>query len=265
MKLHYKKIGTVLGLAVLLGYPLFTLTSFSSSAPADRTGSPGDGSSCVSCHSTFPVQAVSDIISTDIPQSGYVPGQTYSITVSGMEQVIAQKYGFSLTAEDASGNKLGTFTAGSNSVVSTNHIGHNPASTSGTPSWTFTWTAPVSGNGTVTLYAASVVADGTGTNQNDAVVTSNVAFDENLGTSIGSISKDDLDAYVYGNQLRINNLNGVSINNVIISNTMGQIVDQQAINNSNAQLNIEVSDLKSGIYFVVIETEIGSISKKVLK
>ena len=265
MKFNYKKIGTAFGLGVLLCYPLFTLTSYSTLAPTGKTGSPTDGSSCVQCHSTFSATEVSDAITTDIPQGGYVAGETYTITVSGMEQQLAQKYGFSMTAEDGSGNKVGTFTAGTGSKVSGDHIGHNPASTSSTPSWTFTWTAPTSGTGTVTLYAAAVVADGLGSPSNDAVITSNAAFDENVGTSVSQISNDDLDAFIYGNQLTINNTNGYSINNVFVSNGMGQIVKQQNVNNSSTRLDLEISDLKSGIYFVVIETDLGTISKKVLK
>ncbi len=265
MKIYYKKTGLTVATCILLGLPTLSLISFSNQAPTGKTGSPTDGSSCVSCHSTFAVQELNDIISTNIPQEGYISGETYSITVSGMGNSIAQKYGFSLTAEDASGNKIGSFTAGTNSVVSGNHIGHKPASSSSTPSWTFAWTAPISGNGTITLYAACVIADGLGSSSNDAVVTSNVAFNENLGTSLNSISQNNFDAFISGSQLSILNKSSNQINKVIISNGMGQIVAQKTINSSNLILNIDISDIKSGIYFILIQTEKGVISKQVFK
>ncbi|HAT63246.1 MAG TPA: hypothetical protein DCS66_01425, partial [Flavobacteriaceae bacterium] len=53
---------------------------------------------------------------------------------------------------------------------------------------------------------------------------------------------------------------------VIVSNSLGQIVSE--INedlNSNATVNINVSNYARGIYFVTIKTDAGTITKKLLK
>lgn len=96
-----------------------------------------------------------DWITSTIPQTGYIPGETYTITTTGVYSGVA-KFGFELTAEDGY-SKVGSFTitnaAGTKLTNSNNAVTHTSAGS--TPSgdetsWSFDWTAPSEGTGDVT-------------------------------------------------------------------------------------------------------------------
>lgn len=123
-------------------------------APAGMSGSLGDmGMNCTSCHGGT-ATVVMNWISSNIPASGYVPGTTYQITATN-SLTGSGKYGFEVTAENATGTKVGTLAAGSNNHLVGNgkYVTHNQANTT-TNSWTFNWTAPASGTGVVIFYGA---------------------------------------------------------------------------------------------------------------
>ena len=259
MKRNIKFIPIITGLTLVAATPF--LSSYSSTAPTGRTGSPGDGFDCTACHTSFTSEAITGIISTDIPTEGYEAGETYNITVSGLEETGFIKYGFSLTAEDIAGSKVGSFTAGTNSVVSGDHIGHNPAIISSSPSWSFNWTAPSSGTGNVTLYGAFVQANGASGNSGDKVKTSSVSFNENTTTSLQTLSSNEFNIYNIGNTLYLNNNGKSKINQITIFNEIGQNV----FNTTQSNNTIDISVLKKGIYFVTLKTNKGYFSSKILK
>jgi len=130
-----------------------------SGAPAGATGSPGDGHSCTSCHGGT-ATAVSGYFSTNIPGSGYVAGNTYTITVSFSG---SGGKGFEVSPQNVSGTQLGTLIAGTgNKLVSGSKYCTQSSSVSSTPAtWTFTGTAPAAGTGNVTFYGAFAITEGT--------------------------------------------------------------------------------------------------------
>ena len=74
--------------------------------PAGYTGSPGDGQNCASCHSSS-VQTITGVITSNIPASGYMPNQTYTITAS-LSQTGINRFGFQISPQNTSGTKLGS-------------------------------------------------------------------------------------------------------------------------------------------------------------
>ncbi|MFZ4704585.1 MAG: choice-of-anchor V domain-containing protein [Bacteroidales bacterium] len=123
-------------------------------APAGKTGSPGDGSSCTSCHGGSATTSAGWITS-NIPVAGYTAGQTYQITATN-SQTGSGKYGFEVSPQNAAGNLLGTLTPGTNNKFAggnSKYITHTNASNS-LHIWTFNWTAPAAGTGNVTFYGA---------------------------------------------------------------------------------------------------------------
>ncbi len=143
-------------------------------APAGRTGSPGDGANCTACHGGS-ATAISDVISSDIPEAGYAPGQTYTINVSTTGE---GNKGFQVSPQNQSGDLLGTLTAGSgNQLVGNNkYVTHNGAVSSQTANWSFTWTAPEAGTGNVVFYGAFVIGY-----SNIRTSSMEVVEDESLG------------------------------------------------------------------------------------
>jgi len=139
---------TVLLTAFSGGYP--------SGAPAGYTGSPGDGHNCTSCHNGSS-SATTGMISTNIPSSGYFPDSTYQITVSVTG---SGAKGFEVSPQNAAGTQLGTLVAGSNNHLTggTKYITQNAKINSTPATWIFSWTAPTSGTGDVTFYAAYCIS-----------------------------------------------------------------------------------------------------------
>ncbi len=120
-------------------------------SPYYYTGSPSDGHSCSSCHAAS--SNVTGWVTSTIPAGGYVPGTVYQITATNSISG-SGKFGFELSPQSATGTYLGQLAAGSGSVlVGSKWITHSNATTS-VSSWTFNWTAPTAGTGSVTFYAS---------------------------------------------------------------------------------------------------------------
>ena len=159
-----------------------TAHAFSIGPPAASTGAPGE-LTCASCHSGPPNNGQFTI---EAPAS-YAPGQTVEITVRHTSSDTSRKrWGFQLTALTSANEKVGTLqNNGTLSLVdnsgpggSRQYIQHNLAGTfsgqTGGASWTFTWVAPSSNVGPVTLYACGNQANNDGTNGGDQIYTASV-------------------------------------------------------------------------------------------
>ncbi len=150
----------------------------SSGSPGGRSGSPGDGgATCTACHTGTAV-AQTGWISSNIPSNGFTPGETYEITVNAAHSG-AGKFGFELTAETPSGNKLGGFVisdaARTKLIGGGNAVTHTTGGNSGgnNTSWAVNWTAPEDQT-EVHFYAAVNAANGNGTTSGDQIYTTNL-------------------------------------------------------------------------------------------
>lgn len=265
MKSYHNRIVFGIGLIAFLAYPIITLSSFSAVAPTKKTGSPGDGNDCSSCHSSFAKETIQNVLSTTIPKDGYTSGETYSITVSGLEAEGFIKYGFSVTSENGLNQKVGSFIAGTNSTVSNNYIGHAPASTDSKPSWTFEWTAPPVGTGDITFYRAYVQANGIDRAEGDKVKTSVLSIIENTTTSMIKLDESDIDIELLDNKISIKSSKNAHFSSINIFNTGGQLVQKTKINSSNLNFTSDLDYLFKGIYFVQVISDKGIITKKIIK
>ncbi len=155
--------------------------SFSSGAPTSKTGSPGDGSTCTSCHAGT-ASTQTGWITSNIPAGGYIPGTTYTITATAT-QTGCTKFGFEISPQNASGTLLGTLiatnTIQTQLIGSAKYITHTSGGTSavgGTKTWTFDWTAPTAT--TVTFYGAFNGSNSSGTNAGDNIYNSNLTVNK---------------------------------------------------------------------------------------
>ncbi|HEV2860472.1 MAG TPA: PQQ-dependent sugar dehydrogenase, partial [Pyrinomonadaceae bacterium] len=156
--------------------------AFSGGPPAGYTRAPGEErEACAECHVSDGAGA-SGQLTLDIPQT-YTPGQTYDITVrhSTADQTRV-RWGFQLTALDASEEKAGSLQALDATTQVLNNQGPFPGrqyvehTSQGTfpgqknaASWTFRWTAPAEDVGPVTFYAAGNQANGDGNSSGDHI------------------------------------------------------------------------------------------------
>ena len=105
-----KKSLLLFPITIALAIFFYPTTSHSNSggSPGGKTNSPLDAQTCTGCHSgTLNSGVGTATIISDIPANGYVIGNTYTITLTGVK-ANCTKFGFELTAEDASG-KAGNF------------------------------------------------------------------------------------------------------------------------------------------------------------
>ena len=223
-------------------------------SPAGNTGSPGDGQSCTHCHGGT-AAVLPNMINSNIPLGGYVPGSTYTmvVTVPGTGN---ENKGFEVSPQNASGTLLGTLTAGSGSKL----VGSNKYMTQSSPQttnpgvWTFSWKAPTAGTGAVTFYGALVAGF------SHVFTTSLTVQESTVGINEIVKSFDNLD--IYPNPLvdRINityNVNKSSFVKANIFSYDGKIV-ANLINEYHAAGNYKKSfslpeQMMNGLYFVRIE------------
>ncbi len=230
-------------------------------APAGYTGSPGDGQNCTHCHNGS-ASTVSNWITSDIPASGYLPGQMYNITVtvsgSGTK-------GFEVSPQNLTGTLLGTLTAGAGNklVGSGKYVTHSSASNSNPATWTFKWTAPPSGTGPVTFYGAFTV--------NEPVTKlSTLTVNENLATAIPELGISLFKTYP--NPVKDNFMANFSLiegNNVNISlfDMNGQMIMQLFegyADRGNHEINFDLGIISPGIYMVKMRAGDQLITRKII-
>ena len=153
--------------------------AFSTGPPAGYTHAPGE-LDCSDCHTT-PVQSAGTI-TLNTPQN-YTPGQTYDITVThATADPTRIRWGFELTALDASDEKAGVLVPSDDLTQVVNNQGPFPSrqyiehTQKGTfagqqngAHWTFKWTAPTEDVGPVTFYVAGNQANGDGNSSGDNI------------------------------------------------------------------------------------------------
>ncbi|MFM1876825.1 MAG: hypothetical protein RL266_2562 [Bacteroidota bacterium] len=244
----------------------------SAGGPAGNTGSPGDGFTCArsGCHAGGPAQSNETVeLSSDIPQSGYIGGNTYNLTLT-MTKTGGAKFGFQLSPQDISGIVLGTLTAGTGSQITgggyLTHTFNGTSVSGGTKSWDFQWTAPTSGTGDVMFYMVGNFTNNNGSTNGDVIITESVAFNEASGVGISEAQLEALS--VYPNPV-IEEIH-VAAKDVDeeIFFTMYSIDGRKVLEEKHeaGDITIDVStkNLSTGVYFLQMEAGGNSTIKKLL-
>ena len=167
---------------IIFLYPTISISNTSGSV-GGKSGSPTDNASCSACH--YAGIGFGATISSDIPSSGYIAGNLYTISANINQQGI-NKFGFEITAEEENNGsaKTGTFFVTNNTetkfVNSNTAITHQAAGTSGTnsKSWSMNWEAPATGTGAITFYGAFLAANGDQSNSGDTYHSASLTIDE---------------------------------------------------------------------------------------
>jgi len=180
--------------AAILFYPQATTGKLTGS-PGGKTGSPTDGADCMQCHAGAFLSSTSNITS-NIPSSGYVPGNIYNITAVNNGGGMDPK-GFEITCEENTSNtKIGAFLiTNSNATQFANNgsaVTHTTAGNS-LSTWSFDWEAPVSGTGDITFYGAFIEAGyPMGSNMGDVYSSTTLSVSEFLATEITETSNSQV-------------------------------------------------------------------------
>lgn len=247
----------------------------SGSAPSGNTGSPGDGNTCarVGCHTGGPAQTNQTVsITGNIPVEGYSPGQTYNMTVTMSNG--GSRFGFSLSPQNLQGAKLGTLIA-SGAGTTLNGAGgkyltHTSGGTtgSGSKSWTFQWTAPAAGTGSVTFYGAFNFANNNGGTSGDVIVTHTQSFAENLTTGVAEPSVAAIEIFPVPAEDHIN-IRTIDVDEVIMVTMLGmdgRVVLSERLQGPVARVELAGRSVASGVYLLSIEAgDVRSVRKVMVK
>jgi hypothetical protein len=248
------------------------LTANNAGAPAVRTGSPGDSYSCTSCHSGT-AQNVFGLISSNIPSSGYAPGTTYMITAN-VTDANKNRFGFEISPQNPTGTKLGVMTvtdaARTKLIGSGKYITHTSSGTSGagSNSWSFNWTAPAAGTGDVTFYGAFNFTNHNNASSGDVIKLDQYTVHEDLFTSVSDIDGEE-HIVIYPNPVvntaQISIPSNVKINTIKIYDIDGSLVRTYETSQISERLEIDVTTLTSGTYYVSFAAEKGTYTDKLIK
>lgn len=169
-----KSTATFLKCIVFIGFVSIFLSS-SGGRSDNRAGAPGDAGStgsCRTCHTGNNNDDKPGSITLSGVPTAYVPGQTYSLTLT-LTQAVQPIGGFQIVATNGINNtQIGTFTdiPGETRVTTSMRLTHSTPKnlTGGSVSWTTDWTAPSSGTAPtdVVFYYAGNAANGDGLRNN---------------------------------------------------------------------------------------------------
>lgn len=258
----------IYNLILILTLPfVLILFSYSGGSPGGKTGSTGDGgSTCTGCHSGT-AQPQSDWISTNIPELGFIPGETYTITATGVHEDVV-KFGFELTAEDPFGDKMGTFTiteasrtklANANKSVTHTAGGNTPSGDANT--WTMDWTAPNPAPATIVFNAAFNAANGNGSTSGDVIYTTELSVSQQF---VGLADNEfDKSINIFPNPA----IDNISINAPLGTEyTMVDLNGRQVLNSKTTAMNsaINLTGHAKGMYFINFTNNGSSTTKKVI-
>lgn len=240
--------------------PIYLLVAGSFFLLANRGGSPGGrtGSNVDSqrtcgtnggCHGPLtPIEQT--MISANIPETGYIPGQSYEITIAAT-QASSDVFGFEIMGEDGNNTGVGVFSNNEDGNANGFRATHKFSSSMGTGgrTWVLDWTAPESGTGEVTFYASVLAANGNGNNGGDDLLIDNLSVGEGAAANVSQLDK--LEINVFPNPatdvLFVDNSFSRDAS-IRITDVVGKVVLQQHFNEK-----IVVSDLPSNRYVLVIQ------------
>lgn len=275
-----KNIITTAGLTLFFSLIIFISSSvpqigtesvyaFSSGSPGGRTDSPADNSNCTGCHSGT-INAGTGVASITASglTLGYVPGQTYTITGTIVQNSI-NKFGFEITPEkDLDNTKSGTIlitdAPRTKLVNALKAITHQSGGTSGSGSnsWSFDWIAPVAGTGSVTFYGAFNSANGFGNSSGDNIYTTSLTVIENITVDVDE-QFSELKVHVFPNPT--SNYFQISTKKIINKIEIYDLKGKKVLEYYKVKGKMNITDLMDGIYFLRIKYAEGYIYQKLIK
>lgn len=242
-------------------------------ADPGHTGSPGDSlKNCTVCHggsATF----YDGWITSDIPSTGYVPGEIYNLTTTNTE-VEGTRFGFQVSPQNEKGDLLGEIIVSDS--IQTQLVGgkkyltytENGVNGQGSKTWGFKWKAPASGTGKVTFYGA-YNSNFQGHKGSDHTFLSSLTLNEHGTVSAKEMNKPISIFSVYpnpsNNEININ-LNLISNKQLLVEiidfygKTVETIINEKTSGHVNKQYNTK--HLASGIYYIKAKVDGTAVTQK---
>jgi hypothetical protein len=234
------------GMALLLSF-----SNGNNNNLVDFTGAPSSSGTCANCHSMLTSGSGITLagIGTD-----YKPDSTYNLTLT-IDQPGATN-GFQLTIIDASGNSVGTLTPGNDNVVKSINgrslVQHGSAKSG--DSWDFTWQAPSSDAGQLSIYMSGNAANGNGGTSGDQIYNLSQTLDLENNTSTGNVVAQRVEARLFPiSNERLQVVDVQQNQTAVIVSLEGRIIRQ--VNLVKGVNTLSIQDLSKGYYFLKLEKE----------
>ena len=239
------------------------ISTFSSNS-AGITGHAYTGCGGTGCHNN--AQGTPPWGVAGIPPAGYTPGKTYSLTVgtgapNGTTTTVAVGFDMTVTAGIITAGP-GTAANGSIELYSTVPRPYS----SGSASWTFTWVAPPASVPGVTFKFTACFSNGNNQADTGDMVQRDGASLHALPSSVSQLSGVNLELFP----------NPVT-SKLLLTGIVDEILHAEAIslNGKRTRLvlqhpganvhEIDVAELSSGYYQLIIATRLGTCSKSFIK
>ncbi|MEM6633400.1 MAG: Reeler domain-containing protein [Bacteroidota bacterium] len=270
-------LGLFFAIALVMMYSV--VQSFSSGAPAGRVNDPISPATCQNgCHMTNALNSGEGTPSlfSNIPEEGYTPGSTYTVTAR-IEESGFPRFGFQVLAfssELADGIGSVTITEGDRTQIMESagrqYVTHRISGVDSINSntWTFDWTAPEEGVGEVIFYASFLSANGNGSNAGDFVYSTTDTVVQSLSTPLLEDILTHLDVYAVPNrdEIRIEMGTPSPMNiGIGIRDLQGRLLYQslEIIGSGNHMQQI-AAPWNQGIYVVSLQSPLGEQHIKIL-
>ena len=271
--------------AVTLGATLMSDSSGPAQGGNNRTGAKGSTANCSSggCHGTTATATAKIWIdSAGVPVTKYTAGKVYTIKAVG-KHTTNTKFGFQFTAVSGTGTaqvNAGTFSGVPTGAATRVASGLNIVEQTGTISAvspadsfvkSFTWTAPATGVGNITLYLTINGVNGDGS-ENAADGSANVSMSLPLYTPPTSVADVTGNVAVNAfpnpvmNELNLQMGNAYSNYSVQVYDITGRnIMNTEIAASATGSATINTSNWIQGLYKVVVSNNNGSEVISVVK
>jgi hypothetical protein len=263
---------------------LFLAGINSDNGKAGATGSPGEQTCSQSnCHTGSTDNSMGGSVtltSTDLVNWEYTPGQTYTLTATVMQQG-RSLFGVGLEALLPSGANAGNLIAGTGTTIKTatvsgnsrRNIVHNmnAGATANAHSFTFTWTAPATDVGPITMYFAGNATNNNGAKTGDYIYNASQVVSP-AGVGIPEQENSLFTFSFYPNPATDNLTANYSLEEsskvtYIIYDLTGKKIQTETTNRfpGAQQQSIDVSSLQAGTYFLSVSVNGNVITKRFVK
>lgn len=264
-----KKVMLCFGLGVFYfsGVLLADKTGVGNERNQDRTGAPGSLSQqCDKCHSggnfnSAVVTRLKDSNGNVVTEYNGGETYTYEVEVTGT----GSRYGFQTVSLKSNNTNGGNFSVqSSNTRVLTlnnkSYAEHNNPSTTGL--FKLNWVAPAPGSGTVTFYAAgNNVNNNNDDNGDDPAVAPHLVIPESAVSSVENFNWEE-DVFVFPNPaINVLNINLPEVKKVTVKimDMQGRLVQSETLPNN--RFILDISNLESGTYLIIMEGDLNTTCK----
>ena len=275
-KHHFVAVGLVLAFLVVV------LSSNSNGRAtqgnAGNTGAPGENT-CAQCHGggsfgivTATIQNFQEGVSPGNPVAAYTPGETYDMIVTiNNSGGNPNGYGFQMTALAADGNQplSGYSNLASNVKQKTVAVGPQSGRTyveqdgvTTNNEFTFSWTAPEAGTGTVNFFASGNAVNLNNATSGDNVGATTLALPEASTVNVANL-ETEISVKSFPNPCvdRLTIEAASAISHVVVVGMDGRIVAEQFPLSQRTQL--DASAWASGTYMATITSADGTVIRRI--